>query len=170
MRQYQKERAPIIENYLNSIPDPSDDLYEMFVEHLNSIFQKNDYLVSNVCQLIEFDISGQYGGKWQIDFRERPPKFYQVPIEKPQYKLYVDSRFLNLILNGQLLWEELFLSMRFNAERDPDVYNWSLFSLLRYGHDENLLELIELNELRTKAPTTMNVKSNNTLYPVKILN
>ena len=167
LRQYQKERAPIIENYLNSIPDPSDDLYEMFVEHLNSIFQKNDYLVSNVCQLIEFDISGQYGGKWQIDFRERPPKFYQVPTEKPQYKLYVDSRFLNLILNGQLLWEELFLSLRFNAERDPDVYNWSLFSLLRYGHDENLLELIELNELRTKAPTTTNVKSNNTLYKIQ---
>jgi len=167
LRQYQKKRAPIIEHYLNSIPEASENLYDLFIKYLIILFAKNDYLVSNVDQLIEFDVSGPHGGQWQVDFRQKPPKFFRIPTGKPQYKLHIDSRFLNLILRGQLLWEELFLSMRFNAEREPDVYNWPLFSLLRYGHDVNLLDLIELTELRTKAPTTANVKYDNKLFKIQ---
>ncbi len=164
---YQKKRATIIKNYLESIPEPSKNLYDMFIKHLSNIFEKNDYLVSQVGQLVEFNITGSYGGQWQVDFRQKLPKFFSTPIDKPQYKLYIDSRFLNLILHGQLLWEDLFLSLRFKAEREPDLYNWSLFSLLRYGHDENLLNLVELNELRTKAPTTINVKNDNKLFKIQ---
>ncbi|GJF32852.1 putative Rieske 2Fe-2S iron-sulfur protein [Kitasatospora sp. NE20-6] len=52
----------------------------------------------------------------------------------PAYTLRVPPRVLRAVLDGRAGWEEALLSMRIGLHRDPDVFDLTLLSLLRYGH------------------------------------
>jgi len=52
----------------------------------------------------------------------------------PDYTLLVAPRVLRAVLDGRAGWEEALLSMRIGLHRDPDVYDFTLMALLRYGH------------------------------------
>src|SRR5262249_51468290 len=51
----------------------------------------------------------------------------------PDYTLLVSPRVLRAVLDGRTGWEEALLSMRVGLHRDPDVYDFTLMALLRYG-------------------------------------
>jgi len=51
----------------------------------------------------------------------------------PDYTLLVPPRALRAILDGTCGWEEALLSMRCGLHRDPDVFDLTFMSLLRYG-------------------------------------
>ena len=144
--EYKKIRLPKIQNFLQSIPQPPENLYEKFIENIETFARKNNYITNQIGQLVEFNVEGDNGGIWQVDFRKGMPLFYNYKKEKPQYRFTLDGKFLNLVCDNQISWEELFLSLRIKAEREPDLYNWPLFALLRYGHDKALLDLIQKDE------------------------
>ncbi|WP_354642062.1 MBL fold metallo-hydrolase [Kitasatospora camelliae] len=52
----------------------------------------------------------------------------------PSYTIAVPPRALRAVLDGRTGWEEALLSMRLALHRDPDVFDLTLLSLLRYGH------------------------------------
>ncbi|GAA5008563.1 MBL fold metallo-hydrolase [Kitasatospora paranensis] len=52
----------------------------------------------------------------------------------PGYTIRVPPRALRAVLDGRAGWEEALLSMRLALHRDPDVFDVTLLSLLRYGH------------------------------------
>ncbi|WP_431680095.1 Rieske 2Fe-2S domain-containing protein [Kitasatospora sp. KL5] len=52
----------------------------------------------------------------------------------PAYTIRVPPRALRAVLDGRAGWEEALLSMRLALHRDPDVFDLTLLSLLRYGH------------------------------------
>ncbi|MER8182951.1 MBL fold metallo-hydrolase [Kitasatospora sp. NPDC094015] len=52
----------------------------------------------------------------------------------PSYVIRVPARALRAVLDGATGWEEALLSMRLSLHRDPDVFDLTLLSLLRYGH------------------------------------
>ncbi|WP_371498789.1 MBL fold metallo-hydrolase [Kitasatospora sp. NBC_00374] len=52
----------------------------------------------------------------------------------PSYVIRVPARALRAVLDGRTGWEEALLSMRLSLHRDPDVFDLTLLSLLRYGH------------------------------------
>ncbi|WP_457028666.1 MBL fold metallo-hydrolase [Kitasatospora sp. P5_F3] len=52
----------------------------------------------------------------------------------PAYTIRVPARALRAVLDGRAGWEEALLSMRLSLHRDPDVFDLTLLSLLRYGH------------------------------------
>jgi len=165
--EYQKKRLPIIENYLNKIPHPENDLYESFCEFFNDIFNYSSYFTSQVQQLVEFEITGDFGGNWQIDFNANYPKIYDHKIKESNYKFTLDSKYLNLILNEQINWEDFLLSLRLKISRNPDVYNGALFALLQYGRSPLLIQRAENFELRSKSPVTINVQYNNKMYKIQ---
>ncbi len=51
----------------------------------------------------------------------------------PDYTLLVSPRVLRAVLDDRVGWEEALLSMRIGLHRDPDVYDFTLMALLRYG-------------------------------------
>lgn len=55
------------------------------------------------------------------------------PYDK-DYTLSVPPRVLRAIVDGRVGWEEALLSMRVNLHRDPDVFDLTFMSLLRYGN------------------------------------
>lgn len=164
---YKKKRMPYIQSFLNSIPDASDDLYDRFADHIYKISALSRYITSNIQQLVEFNIEDKNGGTWQVDFRNEKTIVHKAPVGKPQYTFWVKSKILDLVLKGEILWDDLLLSMRFRAARKPDVYNWALFALLQFSYDDNLLIRAENMELRSKSPVTINVKYGNKLYKIQ---
>ncbi|GAA0681185.1 MBL fold metallo-hydrolase [Kitasatospora atroaurantiaca] len=52
----------------------------------------------------------------------------------PAYVIRIPPRALRAVLDGRAGWEEALLSMRLSLHRDPDVFDLTMLSLLRYGH------------------------------------
>jgi UDP-MurNAc hydroxylase len=50
------------------------------------------------------------------------------------YTIHVPPRALRAIVDGRIGWEEALLSLRLSLHRDPDVFDLTLMSLLRYGN------------------------------------
>lgn len=50
------------------------------------------------------------------------------------YTIHVPPRALRAIVDGRVGWEEALLSLRLSLHRDPDVFDLTLMSLLRYGN------------------------------------
>ena len=167
LREYQEKRLPYIRELLNKIPEPDNDLYEKFVNHFNTIIKSSSYFSSNVDQLVEFNIEGKNGGTWQIDFGDDMHKIHKNKIGQPNYKFTIESKYLNLILNEKLSWEDFLLSLRFKIWRKPDIYNGSLFALLQYGRDSVLIQRAENFELKSKCPITINVQYDKKMYKIQ---
>ncbi|SOC41644.1 UDP-MurNAc hydroxylase [Rhizobium subbaraonis] len=53
----------------------------------------------------------------------------------PEYVLIMSPRILRAILAGETGWEEALLSMRIDLHREPDVFDLTFMSLLRYGNE-----------------------------------
>lgn len=167
LKEYQQKRLPIIKNYLKQIPNPRNDLYEKFQDYFKEIFSYSSHFISNIQQLIEFDVTGNYGGTWQIDFRNDIPQFLNEKNEPANYKFSLDSKYMNLILDDEINWEDFLLSLRLKISRSPDMYNGSLFSVLQYGRNPLLIQRAENYELRSKSPTTINVQDNNKMFKIQ---
>jgi UDP-MurNAc hydroxylase len=61
----------------------------------------------------------------------------------PAYTLLVSRRVLRLIVDGKTGWEEALLSMRLGLHREPDVFDLTFMSLLRYGnHPAQTMQLL----------------------------
>ena len=165
--EYKKKRQPIIENYLSNFQNPKNDLFESFCDFFNDIFNYSYYFTSKVNQLVEFEITGNYGGNWQIDFNETHPKIIDHRIKESNYKFSLDSKYLNLILNEEINWEDFLLSLRLKISRSPDIYNGAFFALLQYGRNPLLIQRAENFELRSKSPMTINVQDKNKMYKIQ---
>jgi UDP-MurNAc hydroxylase len=57
---------------------------------------------------------------------------------QPGYRFRLDSRWLAPVIFGQIAWEDLLLSLRFSAWRNPDIYNDYLIGLLKHADTEAL--------------------------------
>ena len=167
LQKYKEKRSPIIANYLNQIPKPKNDLFEKFCEFFQDIFNYSSYFTSNVQQLVEFDIQGDYGGKWQIDFNKNSPEIFNDEIKTANYKFSFDSKYMNLILNEEINFEDFLLSLRLKISRNPDTYNGPLFTLLQYGRSPLLIQRAENFELKSKSPITINVQDENKIYKIQ---
>lgn len=76
----------------------------------------------------------------------------------PEYTLLVAPRVLRAVIEGEVGWEEALLSMRVGLHREPDTFDLTFMSLLRYGHqpaqtmqmlrERNNTETIERDGLR----------------------
>jgi UDP-MurNAc hydroxylase len=70
------------------------------------------------------------------------------------YTLRVPDRVLREIVDGRTGWEEALLSMRITLARDPDVFDLTLMSLLRYGnHPAQTMRMVRERELGRTGET-----------------
>jgi UDP-MurNAc hydroxylase len=75
------------------------------------------------------------GAAWRIALGDLATRIAleDAPVD-PAYTIRVPPRALRAVLDGRAGWEEALLSMRLALHRDPDVFDATLLSLLRYGH------------------------------------
>jgi UDP-MurNAc hydroxylase len=139
---YARQREKVIAAYLASIREPQPDLYDRFARHMNDLVAAHAYLARRVSMPVLFDIQGPHGGRWLVDFRKDRDVVSRAEPGTYPYAFYIESRFLQAVLDGRLTFDALFLSIRFAAHRDPDLYSEDLMTLLKRD-DRESLKLIE---------------------------
>ncbi|MFN6460364.1 MAG: Rieske 2Fe-2S domain-containing protein [Nostoc sp. DedVER02] len=166
LNEYKRQRTDIIQSYLKSLPQPGLEFMQKFTDHLQQLFSASNYLTNKVNALVKFILTGDIGGCVYVDTRNQHFAVMQSSIETPNYQFTIDSAIANLLVEGKEEWEDLFLSMRFAAKRRPDVYNWPLFAVLRYGKEPQLIAQVE-NVMREAENETILVRDEFEEYQVQ---
>jgi UDP-MurNAc hydroxylase len=103
---------------------------------------------------VRFEVSGPGGGVW--DAHIGPDRVF-VDLDggdcHADYRLVLDGRWLDGVVSGRTRWEELLLSLRFTARRQPDRYNDYLVGLLKHADRAALRAIEEFEAARDPEET-----------------
>ncbi|MCW2847079.1 MAG: Rieske (2Fe-2S) domain protein [Marmoricola sp.] len=133
---YAERRRPAIEAVWAAHPVPEDGsgLGEAFREHLESLATLSSYFLARIGMVLRFEVTGPAGGTWDAHLG---PERIRVDLDggagHADYRLRLESRWLAGVVSGHTRWEELLLSLRFSARREPDHYNDYLVGLLKHA-------------------------------------
>lgn len=127
------------------------DMTAAVTEHFTRMMALSPYFNGRVDMTLCLDIHGPDGGVWLIDFRAGSVRRGTIT-DPHQYRYRFHSRWLKRIIADGLAWEDFLLGLRFNAFRDPDIYNDHLLGLLKFN-DERSLRAVEQYEKRESDET-----------------
>jgi nitrite reductase/ring-hydroxylating ferredoxin subunit len=103
---------------------------------------------------VRFEVHGAVEGVWDTHIG---PDGVRVDLDGGQrpanYRLTLDGRWLDGVVSGRTRWEELLLSLRFSARREPDVYNDYLVGLLKHADRAALRAVEEFESARDPRET-----------------
>jgi UDP-MurNAc hydroxylase len=140
-------------------PDPASALDERFAEHFRRLGSMSGYFLERIGLTLRFEVSGPGGGTWDVVLGEPEVEVHLAPRRREaQYRMRLESRWLDAVISGRARWEELFLSLRFSAWREPDVYNDYLVGLLKHA-DPSALDAVEAYETARDPNDTVVVSS-----------
>lgn len=148
LESYARRRADEIDAVYQAYPDPplGSGLSQRFTEHFEALGALSDYFLHRIAMVVRFVVEGADGGVWDV---ELGPSRCRIDLTAgaphPGYELRVEARWLDAVLTGRMRWEDLFLSLRIRASRDPDRYNDYLVGLLKHA-DAGALEAVERYE------------------------
>lgn len=166
LTEYRQRRLPMIDRYLAGLPKPEAGFLQRFKRHLGALFGSSKLLRARANLLVRFEIAGTHGGVLYVDTRDGRFTITEASSGPAAYEFFLDGPIARLLVDGVERWEEVLLSMRFRARREPDEYNWPLFALLRYGHDQALIRRIE-QLLVADTDATMEVRDGVYCYTVQ---
>lgn len=86
--------------------------------------------------------------------------------EPCQYEFEMTSQLLDQVMRDEMSWEDVFLSLRFRAHRDPDRYNQHLFTLFKMS-DSRALHAIQKAETADRAHDTFVLEHDGRSYEVQ---
>lgn len=150
LEEYAERRRPALARVLEDNPVPAADasLAEDFKAHFERLGGLSGYFLARVGMILRFEVSGPGGGTWDAHIGpERIEVDLDGTAERAHYRLRLDGRWLAGVVRGRTRWEELLLSLRFSAKREPDLYNDYLVGLLKHA-DREALRAVEAYELR----------------------
>jgi UDP-MurNAc hydroxylase len=129
---YRERRRTEWEDYslLSDEPVSADELTEYF----RRLQRRNTRFLGDFRKDIALATSDD---RWQVRLGRLAEDFVIETEETidPSYTLEVPTAILRAIVDGRVGWEEALLSMRLRLRRDPDVFDLTFMSLLRYGHE-----------------------------------
>jgi len=163
---YAARRAPQVDLARASYPVPGDDLAELFAEHFARLGELNDWFLRRIDMVARFHVAGPTGGTWDVHLGpDRVRVDLRGRARAVQYGFRVDGRHLLPVLEGRLGWEDLLLSLRFSAYRDPDRYNDYLVGLLKHGNAP-ALAAVERYEAERDDHETVLVRDGDTAWEI----
>lgn len=136
LQAYAERRRPALERVWAQHPEPAAEakLGERFKEHFESLGTLSHYFLARIGMTLRFEVLGSTGGTWDVHIG---PDDIWVDLDggagPADYRLTVESRWLHGVVTGRIRWEELLLSLRFSARREPDLYNDYLVGLLKHA-------------------------------------
>lgn len=161
---YASRRAAHLSSVLERYPKPTESLWEPFREYFRSLLDMSPYFNRKIGMRVGFDVTGAGGGRWAVDFR---PGHEGVDPEAGScsYEYRFESRWLPSLLDGTVPWEDFFLSLRFSAKRDPDLYNDHLLGLLKFA-ERSALDDVETFERSLASDERITVNAEGRSYSV----
>lgn len=162
---YQQRRQMQIAVVLARYPEPNESLWPAFRDYFVHLLTLRPYFNRRIGMRVGFEISGPGGGAWAVDFRPDSQGVYQ-ELCHCAYRYRFASRWLPPLLSGNVAWEDFFLSLRFAAWRDPDLYNDHLLGLLKFAYPE-ALEAVERFETAMAAGEQIVVHADGHAYLIQ---
>jgi UDP-MurNAc hydroxylase len=154
---YRRRRAIDLDDVYRRHPLPADvQLEEAFVRHFARLGELSPYFLRRIDMRVRFEVSGPGGGHWDALLRPDGVTVEAADATPASYRLRLPGRWLLPVLTGQIGWEDLLLSLRFRASRDPDVYNDYLVGLLKHA-DAAALRAVEEHEADRASDETIEI-------------
>jgi len=163
---YAADRAADIASVHAAAADPGLDLAGLFDAHFSHLGTLSPYFLSRIGMTVRFEVTGPGGGNWDVrmdadgltvDLTGGAPA--------PEYTFTVAGHWLGAVLTGQIGWEDLLLSLRLTARRDPDQYNDYLIGLLKHAN-EGALRAVEEYETGRGADVTFVVADGDNSFEI----
>jgi UDP-MurNAc hydroxylase len=158
--EYAARRRPAIEAVWAANPPPGPGLAERFKAHFESLGTLSEYFLARIGMNVRFVVEGPHGGVWDAHIG---PGRVRVDLNggdcHADYRLILDGRWLDGVVSGRTRWEELLLSLRFTARRQPDQYNDYLVGLLKHA-DRAALRAVEAFEAARDPEETIAITVN----------
>jgi UDP-MurNAc hydroxylase len=136
---YAADRADALASVYASVPEPGPDLAAAFVKHFSRLGTLSPYFLTRIGMTVRFEVTGAHGGAWDVRMDAdglRIDLTGATPV--PEYTFTVAGPWLAAVLAGDIAWEDLLLSLRLTARRDPDLYNDYLIGLLKHANQPAL--------------------------------
>ena len=163
---YADDRCDEVRATYEAFPDPDGGLAERFEDHFMMLGGLNSYFLRRIGMTIRFEVDGPAGGRWDVRLG---PEDTAVDLlgrtRDVQYRFRVDGRWLAPVIAGELGWEDLFLSLRFSAWRQPDIYNDYLIGLLKHAEPQ-VLAAVEDHETNARSDERFLVRSGARSYEI----
>ena len=141
---YAADRADALAAVHDGAPTPGPDLAGRFAAHFSRLGTLSPYFLTRIGMTVRFEVTGPHGGDWDVrmdadglvvDLSGGTPA--------PEYTFTIAGRWLAAVLRGDIAWEDLLLSLRLTARRDPDLYNDYLIGLLKHANEPALAAVEE---------------------------
>jgi UDP-MurNAc hydroxylase len=163
---YAADRRAALATVYAQHPEPGPGLDGLFAEHFTRLGGLSPWFLRRIGLTLRFEVTGPNGGRWdvamgdgglEVDLRGRA--------RRPNYRLRVAGRWLLPVLTGEQAWEDLLLSLRISACRDPDVYNDYLVGLLKHAN-RPALRAVEEYETRRDPGERVLVNAGGATYEI----
>ncbi|HTZ44844.1 MAG TPA: MBL fold metallo-hydrolase [Jatrophihabitans sp.] len=116
-------------------PEPGPGLRADFAAHFGRLGTLSPYFLTRIGMTVRFAVTGPHGGDWDVRLDESGSTVDLTGgAAAPEYTFTVEGRWLQAVLAGRIGWEDLLLSLRLLARRDPDRYNDYLIGLLKHAN------------------------------------
>lgn len=139
LQRYARERAPALTAVHAAHPDPGPGLAATFTSHFSRLATLSPYFISRIGMTVRFCVTGPHGGTWDVRMDEDGLRVDLTgEASAPAYTFTVAGRWMAAVLDGRIGWEDLLLSLRLTAHRDPDQYNDYLIGLLKHANEPAL--------------------------------
>lgn len=136
---YAADRREAIATVHAAAGEPGPDLAELFVAHFSRLGTLSPYFLTKIGMTVRFEVTGAYGGTWDVHMDSSGLRVDLTgSASAPEYTFTVAGRWLMAVLRGDIAWEDLLLSFRLTARRDPDEYNDYLIGLLKHANEPAL--------------------------------
>ena len=101
-------------------------------DYFDKIISENPIARERIDIKVQFVAEGKNGGEFVLDFskdKDHGPYAKEGTIDDWNYYMRLPAHLIEKAVNNKLLWETLFLSCRWKANRKPDQWNEHLMNL-----------------------------------------
>lgn len=137
LEKYKARRDTIIKKTLSSIEVPRESQLNKAKEYFEPLISSSPYFRNKINGRVLLSLTGEVPEKIIVDFTKEQNQVKLFEVEHYFYTFEFDSKIFKLILDKKLTWEQLLLSIRFKASRNPDTYNEALIIFLRFADTES---------------------------------
>ncbi len=144
LQRYADDREDAIKSVHAGVGNPGPGLADRFRQHFSNLGTLSPYFLTRIGMTVRFEVGGSHGGIWDLRMDDSG---LTVDLDgttpEPEYTFTVDGRWLDAVLRGEIGWEDLLLSLRLTARRNPDKYNDYLIGLLKHANEPALKAIEE---------------------------
>ena len=136
LHKYKERRKDLIKKVIDSTENVNYSLLKKSKKYFYPLLTKSIRLCDKIGGSILLNITGNINEKIIVDFKGGKNSVRYFDDDEYFYEFILESRWLNLILDKGITWEDLFLSLRFKAKRQPDEYSEHLMAFLKLAEPD----------------------------------